>query len=59
VNHLEAVTEDDPAITSRLAEMNARMGTLARDLHQKAAAVPAPDDETVEQLWEQARREAG
>jgi len=57
-NHLEAIVEDDPAITSRLAEMNARMGTLARDLQQKAAAVPAPDDETVEQLWEQARKEA-
>jgi beta-N-acetylhexosaminidase len=58
-NHLEAIVEDDPAITARLMEMNARMGTLARDLHQKAAAVPAPDDETVEQLWEHARREAG
>jgi len=57
-NHLEGISEDDPAITSRLAEMNARMGTLARDLQQRAAAVPAPDDETVEQLWEQARREA-
>ncbi len=57
-NHLEGIAEDDPAITSRLAEMNARMGTLARDLQQRAAAVPAPDDETVEQLWEQARREA-
>jgi len=57
-NHLEGIAEADPAITSRLAEMNARMGTLARDLHQRAAAVPTPDDETVEQLWEQARREA-
>jgi len=58
-NHLEAIVEDDPAIASRLAEMKARMGTLARDLQQRAAAVPTPDDETVEQLWEQARREAG
>jgi len=58
-NHLEGIAEADPAITSRLAEMNARMGTLARDLQQRAAAVPTPDDETVEQLWEQARREAG
>jgi hypothetical protein len=38
--------------------MAARMGTLARDVQQRAAAVPAPDDETVAQLWEQARREA-
>jgi len=58
-NHLEGIAEDDPSITSRLADMNARMGTLARDLQQRAAAVPTPDDETVEQLWEQARREAG
>jgi beta-N-acetylhexosaminidase len=58
VNHLEAIAEDDPTIIVRLAEMNARMGTLARDLHQKAAAVPAPDDETVAQLWEQARKGA-
>jgi len=49
----------DPTVATRLAEMTARMGTLARDLHQRAAAVPAPDDTTVEQLWEQARREAG
>jgi len=58
-NHLRETAEADPAVAGRLPEMNARMGTLARDLHQKAAAVPAPDDETVEQLWEQARREAG
>jgi len=43
----------------RLTEMSARMGTLRRDLLQRAAAVPAPDDATVEQLWQQARREAG
>ena len=58
VDHLEAATEEDPTITTRLVEMTARMGTLGRDLHQRAAAVPAPDDTTVEQLWEQARREA-
>jgi beta-N-acetylhexosaminidase len=58
-NHLRKTGEADPTVATRLAEMTARMGTLARDLQQKAAAVPAPDDETVEQLWEQARREAG
>jgi beta-N-acetylhexosaminidase len=57
-NHLRESGEADPIVATRLAEMTARMGTLARDLHQKAAAVPAPDNETVEQLWEQARREA-
>ena len=56
--HLRESAEADPIVTTRLAEMTARMGTLARDLHLRAAAVPAPDDTTVEQLWEQARREA-
>ena len=46
------------ALGTRLTEMSARMGTLRRDLCQRAAAVPAPDDATVEQLWEKARREA-
>jgi beta-N-acetylhexosaminidase len=58
-NHLKEAEEADPNVAARLADMTARMGTLARDLHQRAAAVPAPDDETVAQLWEQARREAG
>ena len=57
-DHLEAAAEEDPTIATRLVEMTARMGTLGRDLHQRAAAVPAPDDENVAQLWEQARREA-
>jgi beta-N-acetylhexosaminidase len=58
VHHLEAVAAEDKTVTTRLSEMTARMGTLGRDLQQRAAAVPAPDDETVEQLWESARREA-
>ena len=58
-SHLRESAEADPTVATRLAEMNARMGTLARDLQQRAAAVPAPDDETVGQLWEQARKEAG
>jgi beta-N-acetylhexosaminidase len=57
-DHLREASEGDPALVTRLADMTVRMGTLARDLHQRAAAVPAPDDETVAQLWEQARREA-
>jgi beta-N-acetylhexosaminidase len=56
--HLREAADADPAVAARLAEMAARMGTLARDLQQRAAAVPAPDDETVAQLWQQARREA-
>jgi beta-N-acetylhexosaminidase len=57
-NLLRDTAETDPSIKARLAEMNTRMGTLARDLRQRAAAVPSPDDETVAQLWEQARKEA-
>jgi hypothetical protein len=34
------------------------MGTLRTELCQKTAAVPAPDDTTVAQLWERARKEA-
>jgi beta-N-acetylhexosaminidase len=58
-SYLQEAGEADPSIAARLEDMTARMGTLARDLHQRAAAVPAPDDETVAQLWQQARREAG
>jgi beta-N-acetylhexosaminidase len=58
-SHLWEASDADPIVAARLADMTARMGTLARDLHQRAAAVPTPDDETVAQLWEQARREAG
>ena len=56
---LREMANSDPTIAARLADMTARMGTLARDLRQRAAAVPAPDDETVGQLWEQARRAIG
>ncbi len=58
VEHLEEATIEDPALVARLDEMTARMGTLGRDLQQKAAAVPSPDDDTVAQLWEQACKEA-
>jgi beta-N-acetylhexosaminidase len=57
-DYLRDASVSDPTVTPRLADMIARMGTLGRDLQQRSAAVPAPDDETVEQLWEQARREA-
>lgn len=58
-DHLTELAASDSTLSTRLTEMSARMGTLRRDLCQRAAAVPAPDDATVEQLWEQARREAG
>ncbi len=49
----------DPSFNSRLQAAAARLGTLRRDLCQKAAAVPRPDDQTVAQLWRQARAAAG
>jgi beta-N-acetylhexosaminidase len=57
-DHLLELAVSDSTLGTRLTEMSARMGTLRRDLCQRAAAVPAPDDATVEQLWEKARREA-
>jgi len=48
----------DSSAGTRLLEMAACMGTLRRDLLSFAAAIPAPDDETVAQLWERARSEA-
>jgi beta-N-acetylhexosaminidase len=65
LDQLDEITETlddqraaDPAFAKLLTELTARMGTLRRDLCQRAAAVPAPDATTVEQLWEQARKEA-
>ena len=58
MDHLTNLGGADSSITTRMHEMAARMGTLRSEVRQKAAAVPAPDDETVAQLWEQARKEA-
>jgi beta-N-acetylhexosaminidase len=54
-HHLTELAQADSSITGRLTAMAARMGTLRTELCQRTAAVPAPDDETVAQLWEQAR----
>jgi beta-N-acetylhexosaminidase len=48
----------DPSFGDILDEGRVRLGTLARDLCRQAAAVPAPDDATVAQLWEKARKMA-
>jgi len=58
VGHLNDLLSTDSRISSRIAEMAARMGTLRNEVRQKAAAVPAPDDATVAQLWNHARKEA-
>lgn len=57
--HLTELAGADSKVSGRLVEAAARMGTLRVELCQRTAAVPAPDDETVAQLWEQARKEAG
>lgn len=56
--HLTERMTTDSSLSSRLLEMAACMGTLRRDLLQTSAAIPPPDDTTVEQLWERARAEA-
>lgn len=58
VEHLNQLSAADSTMSSRVTEMAARMGTLRNEVCQKAAAVPAPDDTTVAQLWEHARKEA-
>jgi beta-N-acetylhexosaminidase len=58
MTRLNDLSSTDSTLGARWTEMSARMGTLRRDLLQRSAAVPAPDDTTVEQLWQQARREA-
>jgi len=57
--HLNDRIATDSSLSTRMLEMAACMGTLRRDLLQNAAAIPAPDDTTVAQLWERARSEAG
>jgi beta-N-acetylhexosaminidase len=55
---LRQTIQQDPHLRQRIESAASRLGTMRRDLYRTAAAVPAPDDETVAQLWEQARREA-
>ncbi len=56
--HLTELGGVDSTISTRMQEMSARMGTLRTEVRQRAAAVPAPSDSTVEELWQHARREA-
>ena len=56
--HLSERMATDSSLSARLLEMAACMGTLRRDLLRTAAAIPAPDDTTVAQLWERARIES-
>ena len=56
---IDDTSRSDPGFQTRVGVAAARLGTLRRDLCHKAAAVPRPDDETVAQLWCQARSAAG
>ncbi len=56
--HLAERMATDSSLSTRLLEMAACMSTLRRELCRGAAAIPAPDDTTVAQLWERARGEA-
>jgi len=55
-DHLDAMAAADPAFGVRVGEMTARLGTLRSELERRMAAVPAPDFDTVDELWERARR---
>ncbi len=57
-DHLLREADEDLTFADVLDEGRSRLGTLARDLCRQAAAVPAPDDATVAQLWEKARKAA-
>jgi beta-N-acetylhexosaminidase len=57
--HLAERLAVDSSLSRRMLEMAACMGTLRRDLCAGSAAIPAPDDTTVAQLWERARELAG
>lgn len=55
---IDAELTDGSGLGGRIEDVTARLGTLRRDLCRSSAAVPAPDDATVAQLWEHARQEA-
>jgi len=55
---LVTAMETDTHLWQAIQEASARLGTLRNDLCRTAASMPAPDDDLVATLWEQARREA-
>ena len=57
--HLAGRAHAGSGFRARLEDATARLLTRVRDLRLAFTAEPAPDDETVAQLWERARREAG
>jgi len=55
---IEQEISNKSTLGTRIPELSVRLGTLRRDLCRHSASEPAPDDQTVQQLWETARREA-
>jgi len=55
-DRIASAAADDPVFQSTIEQMTARLGTLRGELKRRTAAVPAPDFETVGELWERARR---
>jgi beta-N-acetylhexosaminidase len=65
-NQLESIArliretaDSEPSLRIRVNEAVSRLGTMRRELCRTGGSVPAPDDATVAQLWQQARSEAG
>jgi beta-N-acetylhexosaminidase len=56
---IASATAEDPMFATAIEQMTARLGTLRGELQRRTAAVPAPDFETVDELWEKARRSIG
>jgi beta-N-acetylhexosaminidase len=56
VNLMDATATTEPSLKSSIRAASARLGTLRREVRNVSSAIPAPDDETVAQLWELARR---
>jgi beta-N-acetylhexosaminidase len=47
--------DHDASFASTVEQMTARLGTLRNEVEARSAAVPAPDFQTVDDLWEKAR----
>jgi beta-N-acetylhexosaminidase len=47
--------DHDAAFASTVEQMTARLGTFRNEVEARSAAIPAPDFQTVGELWEKAR----
>jgi beta-N-acetylhexosaminidase len=56
VERLDSTADTEPSFRACVAASSARLGTLRQEVRAESAAVPIPDEKTVAQLWDQARR---